>query len=374
MASEITRYVDVAITKETALVSAAGFGVPLLLTNDVVVINTTERTREYLSLAAVEVDFASTTDEYKAARAYFSQDPFSKTQPEKLIIGCWDEVGLETISDAYTALKDSNPDWYGIGIIEGLRTDLTNLEALSDLVEADRRVLILDSNNADDYDPAGVTDLLTVLNAKGTMGNRRTMVVYHDDTTKYPAWGITGRLFPINPGSSTMAYQILADASAGADFIDAADITEVNRDNLFAKYGNTIVTTAGQTFFYEGTMVGGKNIDREGEYFDIVRSIDYMQARVEEGLFSLLLERSQAGKKIPFTDDGIGLVYNRLSERLQQMVTDGILVDGTIVITVPKRSDVSTTDRDDRKLPDVDFTAELAGAIHKVVVRGKVRV
>lgn len=85
--SEITRYVDVSITKETALLQAAGFGVPILLTTDVTTIPTATRVKEYLSLAAVEVDFASTTEEYDAAKAYFSQDPNNDKQPEKLLIG-----------------------------------------------------------------------------------------------------------------------------------------------------------------------------------------------------------------------------------------------------------------------------------------------
>ena len=371
---EITRYVDVVITKETALLQAAGFGIPILLTDDVTTLPTATRVKEYLSLAAVELDFADTTDEYKAAKAYFNQDPFNKNHPEKLLIGSWDKAGAETIADALQAIRDTNDTWYAMGITAGLRTDETNLELLSTEIESLRKVLIICSNNADSYSLASTTDLLYLLKNKDTSGYKRTMIVYHDDATLYPDWSIMGKFLPIDVGSSVMAYQILAGASAGADFIDAANITSVGRDNLFAKNGNTTVTVAGQTWYYAGTMVGGKNIDREGEYFDIIRGIDYMQARVEEGLLSLLLERSNAGKKVPFTNDGINMVRTRLSDRLNDMVDAGILVDGTIVITVPTRSEVSSDDRDDRILPDLDFNAELAGAIQKVVVRGKVRV
>jgi hypothetical protein len=374
MAREITRYVDVAITKETALLQATGFGIPILLTDDVTTLPIATRVKEYLSLAAVEVDFADTTDEYKAAKAYFNQDPFNKKHPEKLLIGSWDKGGAEDIADALQDIIDTNDTWYAMGTVAGLRTDETNLELLATEIEALRKVLILCSNNADSYDSASTTDLLYVLKNKDTSGYKRTMIIYHDDATLYPDWSIMGKFLPIDPGSSQIAYQILAGTSAGATFIDAADITSVNKDNLFAKNGNTIVEVAGQTFIYPGTMVGGKNIDREGEWFDIIRSIDYMQARVEEGLLSLMLEKANDASKIPFTNDGIGLVRTRLGDKLNDMVEAGILVEDSIVITTPTRDEVSTDNRDDRILPDVDFNAELAGAIQKIVVRGKVRV
>lgn len=371
---EIKRYVDVEITKESALLQAAGFGVPILLTSDVAVITTTVRVKEYLSLAAVELDFVSTTDEYKAAKAYFNQDPFNDKHPEKLLIGCWDKVGAEAIADALTAIRNVNDEWYAMGIIAGLRTDIANLELLATEIEALRKVLILGSNDANDLDLADTSALLYILKNKDTDGYKRTMIIYHDDATLYPDWSIMGKFLPIDAGKSQMAFQILADAEAGADFIPAADITSVQKDNLLARNGNTTMGVAGQVFFFDGTMTGGRNLDREGEWFDIVRGIDFMQARVEEGLLSLLLEKANDASKVPYTDEGINLIRTRLGDKLNDMVIQGILVDGSIVITVPKRADTAQADRDDRILRDVDFTAELAGAIQSVVVRGKVRV
>jgi len=375
MSNAFTRYVDVVITKSSALLSAQGFGVPILLTDNVATIDTTTRVKTYLSLAAVEEDFADTTDEYKAAKAYFNQQPENKRQPEKLLIGCWDRVGTEDIEDALEAIRNVNDDWYVMGITASLRTYESDLETLATEIEALRKVAIFGSNNADMLTLSDTTNLLYKLRNKDTSGYKRTMIVYHDDSTLYPDWSIMGEFLPIEPGKSQMAYHILAGTSAGADFIGAANITEVQKDNLFANNGNTTVGVAGQVFFFPGIMVGGKNIDREGEWFDIIRSIDFLQARTEEGLLSLLLEKSEEGSKVPFTDAGIAMVKNRLANLLAVYgVQQGILVDGSVNITVPKRADTTTEDRDDRLLRDVDFTAELAGAIGKVIVRGKVRV
>ena len=53
-------------------------------------------------------------------------------------------------------------------------------------------------------------------------------------------------------------------------------------------------------------------------------------------------------------------------------VKQGILVEGSVVTSFPKRSEVSSVDRNDRLLPDGTFIAELQGAIDTVIVRGTV--
>ena len=53
-------------------------------------------------------------------------------------------------------------------------------------------------------------------------------------------------------------------------------------------------------------------------------------------------------------------------------VKQGILVEGSVTTSFPKRSEVSQSDRDDRLLPDGTFIAELQGGMNKIVVRGTV--
>lgn len=78
----ISTIVPVTITRQTKGVKQAGFGIPLILGNNAnfgggVLV------RQYLSLDEVTVDFASSTDEYKAASAVFAQNP----KVEKVKIG-----------------------------------------------------------------------------------------------------------------------------------------------------------------------------------------------------------------------------------------------------------------------------------------------
>ena len=62
-------------------------------------------------------------------------------------------------------------------------------------------------------------------------------------------------------------------------------------------------------------------------------------------------------------------------EILDLGITQGILAaDPAPTITVLKVADVSQADKANRNLPDITFNATLAGAIHKVTVRGTVSV
>ena len=206
MAQNVKRFVDVYISKEMALVTSLGFGVPLMLTTDVATITTTERVKEYLSLPAVELDFTDTTDEYKGAKAFFNQDFNNKNFPKKLLIGSWDKTGTEVITDALDAIRAVNDDWYVLGTNAAIRTDVTDLELAATYIEGLAKVMILDSNNTLDTDLADDTALLAILKAKDTDGYKRTMIIHHDDATLYTSWSIMGKFLPLEPGSSQMAY------------------------------------------------------------------------------------------------------------------------------------------------------------------------
>ena len=68
-----------------------------------------------------------------------------------------------------------------------------------------------------------------------------------------------------------------------------------------------------------------------------------------------------------------GLVYGGervLRARMQGGVDANFLVENSIVVTVPLAADVSAGDKAARELRDVEFTAQLAGAVHKTFIDG----
>lgn len=488
----ITRFIDVQIRKDSPLVSAAGFGILLVLTN-YKYLTTSTRVKEFTSESTVEDFFGEDSEEWKAADAYFNQDPFLSNAPENLFFGryadddteaileggdeaqttlaTWqavtdgefaitidatlDEVagldfssvasladvatvittGLtqgtctyrdnrfvfesptdgatstitlcstvstpagtdisgtgfldcdvaksatnpggsvlsqgqaaETVEDAITAIENVNNDWYALGIIVDFRDD-SAVEDMADAIESRRKIFISATNDSNVLITGNTSTTSYYVN---NANYKRTGFIYHDNDEVYPDMSWLGQQLPKDIGSTNWAYKTLAGIAEGANAdIDPVDLTEDEKDAALGIFCNLYTATLSADYTYFGTMGGGRNADKDGEYIDIVRNVDFLQARIEEGLLSLLLERDI----IPYTDAGITIVDNRLKARLQEFGVDqGILVNGTVETSFPKRSETSSEDRGDRLLPDGRFQAELVGGINKIVVRGTVYV
>lgn len=119
--------------------------------------------------------------------------------------------------------------------------------------------------------------------------------------------------------------------------------------------------------------VGGVNIISSdakvasGEYIDVIHGVDWLTARIAERVFALLINND----KVPYTEKGIGLIETEVKAQLQQGVEIGLLTPNTVVVTTPALSSIPSADKASRILRNVTFSAQLAGAIHKTVIRGK---
>ena len=487
----ITRFIDIEIRKDTPRVSAAGFGIPLCIT-DSDLLSSARRHRSFLSAAAVDAFFGDGSEESLAADAFFFQDPFLENQPDELqfgrfvddaiaaLIECgsapetalatWllvsdgefavtidgglveltaldftsvtsiDDVAAvidtalaangdcyflvdrfnivsgttgasstitllatvaapagtdisgsdyldgdvivgptnlggsvlsqgqiaETFATAITAIENVNSDWYAMGALKKFRDD-TITEDMADEIESRRKMFLIATNDANTLILGNTTTFLYyVKNAN----YKRSAGIYHDNTILYPDFSWLGQQLPKDLGSTNWAFKELAGIAQGAEVdIPAVVLSELQKDAALDVNCNLYSATLSADFTYLGTMGGGKNVDKEGEFIDIIRNIDFLQARTEEGLLSLLLEKDI----IPFTNAGITMTDTRLKSRLDEYgVKQGILVEGSVITSFPKRSEVSQSDRDDRLLPDGTFTAELQGGINKIVIRGTV--
>jgi hypothetical protein len=79
--------------------------------------------------------------------------------------------------------------------------------------------------------------------------------------------------------------------------------------------------------------------------------------------------------KVPYTDAGVAMVESRIRSRLNIGVdVGGLSSDPAPTVTVPRVSSETTANRANRTIPDIYFTATLAGAIHSVTINGTVSV
>lgn len=182
----------------------------------------------------------------------------------------------------------------------------------------------------------------------------RSPYFYSEDQENYPECGWIGTRLALDPGSATWMFSTIKTATA-----DTLSTTESGTIRGFE--ANTYETFASRNIMREGTVPSG-------EYVDIIIGIDYIRQRLREDIFETLAN----AKKVPYTDAGVAIIEAAVRARLNDAVNKGILASFTV--TVPKVAAISSANKSARLLPDVEFDGILAGAIHKVEVRGRVSV
>lgn len=440
--SALDEIVTVNITQNTAAVSQAGFGVPLIL--GTTGFTGSDLIRFYTDIDGVAADFATTDLEYKAAAAMFAQD----VAPARIAIGeraanqakivtyvlSADLVAsniatvtvngvvkthtfatdhatslaalaakialVDGVASAVAAVRtititatagreltvadggvtlgasqaavvitttqasktvgseldllvlsaDDADDWYCLILTSRLEADIYTAAAW---IEARKKIFLACSTDAVTLTSA-VTDIAGVLHA---LSYARTSILYHDTSAQYAEAAWAGRVLPLDPGSETWAFKSMNGISAVALTTTQSGYVRTT------KKANTYEAIAGVNVTREGAMASGRFIDQ-------TRFIDWMEARMKEGVFALAI----SVPKIPFTNAGISLVENVVRRVLNDGVAAGGIDPDSIVVSTPLVSAVSTANRAARRLPGVTFSARLTGAIHGVTVNGTVAV
>lgn len=308
------------------------------------------RIRSYANLTAVAVDFVTTDLEYIAAAAAFSQSPVVP-----LLKISDNRAGDATWTDALNAIALEDDEWYGFII-----TSRTKAEQQLAAAWAETQVKIFGTaSNEAAILTSGSTDLAALLN---TSDYDRTFLIYHSDADEstndpFPDASWFGKMLPTDPGSATWMFKTLSG-------IAVTVLTTTQANFALGKECNTYQEIGGVNITRNGTM-------SSGEYIDIIRFVDWLESRMTERIFTLLANAD----KVPFTDPGVASVEAEVRAQLDDGIDQGgLALDPAYTVTVPKVADVSSTDRGNRTLPDVEFTATLAGAIHKVTVTGVVTI
>lgn len=199
------------------------------------------------------------------------------------------------------------------------------------------------------------TDLGSQLKA---LSYDRTALFYHSTAdASYPEAAWAGGLLPEDAGSVTWFAKRLRGIAV--DTLSTAQVAKAlgNNVTIYEEIGSVGFTRDGKT--------------ASGRFIDVRMGVDYVQARMEENIFSRIVNL----KKIPYTDQGATIIENEIRFTLDDGIEKSILAkDPPYTVSVPKVASVSSNDRANRLLPDITWEANLAGAIHKAVVRGTVSV
>jgi hypothetical protein len=259
-----------------------------------------------------------------------------------------------TLADEIAAISNVNDDWYGIC---GDWYGQTEILAVAAYIETVPKLHGAASSDDNCYDPNDATDTGSLLQG---LGYARTFFDHHVTPEAGISAATLGKNLPKDPGSITWKFKTLAG-------IAPVEYTSGEKTALKNKNIGRYVLVAGVNITCDGKT-------SSGEFIDITRFVDWLTARLMENVFFRLANSD----KVPYTNPGIGVIENEVRGTLNQGISvGGLAADPAPVVTVPNaivgsEGGVSANDKANRLLPDVDFCATLAGAIHEVEINGKV--
>lgn len=329
------RYVDVTITRQTKAVSEKGFGTPL-------VFSTSKNLpyKIYTDIEQVANDFATTTEEYKLFSRMFGQNP----RPAEIAVFGVQYNGTSgdpaVLVDALNTLIQTHNDFYYLVSVEHGDDEIA---ALAEWTSTQEKI----------YAASTSSETLYAM-LSGLYDN--VFLLVHDQPRQYPAEGLVAQLAPLPIGSYTWTFKTIQGVSPVS-----YDATKIN--DIHANHACTYIREGGVNITSHGVATSG-------EYIDIIQSTHFIKARMTEAVFRLLA----TNPKIPYTDTGIAMVVAKVDEVLKQAFKQGIIADENgeplYSITVPTRAEIPANTRAQRILPDIEWSATIAGAVEKVEIRG----
>lgn len=336
--------VDVQITRATASLTRVGFGTMAFVYDATV--EPASRIVEYGD--ADEIAASTLPAAAKAAlTAAFSGD----LNPEavKAVYRLTSGETPETYVAALNAAQLLDEDFYCVTIQSRLPTDIMSV---AEWVEARDKIFIAATTDAAVIDPLEDSDIASSLLAASYS---RTGLIYSTFASSvWPDTSWAGSLLGYDPGSITWAFKRVAGVPG--QIFTSSQITA-----LEAKRVTRIENIQGLS-----RTIGGYTSD-SGAFIDIIRGIDWLKQRLAEDIFAQLVNNV----KVPYTNAGIAIIEMAVRARLQDAINRNVLADDeNLTVSVPDVADTDPIDRANRLLRDVKFTARLAGAIHKVIVRG----
>lgn len=340
-----------------------GFNIGLIVGNSTV-ISASDRTKVYTGTTEMIADgFESDDPECKAADLYFKQDP----HPSKVVIGRWDTSGSETITQALTACRAKNSDWYAYTVTGAAKATVLLAAAWA---ETAKPVVSYFYTTADADVKAGTTgNVLSTL--KGLL-YKRTLGMYSATADAISA--IMGYAMGANTRLTNSAYTLANKPLIG---VPVDDLTETEVETIRSNNGNVYVNV-GNTY---NVFLDGKRAN--GSFFDELINTDMLVNDIQMSIMDLLTTLP----KIAQTTPGVTQLVSAIETSCETSVNTGFLAPGKwtnasfksvskgdmlvkgYLVLADSIDDQSASDRANRIAPSIYVLCKLAGAIHSVMIQ-----
>ncbi len=218
----------------------------------------------------------------------------------------------KTYSTELAALALVDDDWYGL---VGVDADSWHVGSRASFTESRKKAHVFRTADADADDAAVTTDFASLIHAQDYA---RTLGLYHETAGEYVDAALAAKVLKIDADTQATIW-----AGQELSGITQQVLTTTRQSALQGKglnFYSPLDNTRGAS--YPGKSVGD-------DWFDLILTSDWLGTRLSEDLKKVWSDRSNAGKKIPYTNHGIGLIENTVRSRVNRGIQIGHVSAGT---------------------------------------------
>lgn len=251
------------------------------------------------------------------------------------------------LTDDLDAIEAEDGAWYGFVLDSNSHEEI---EAAAGWAEARTKLFGASTADSAALSSLSTTDVAADLQSSSY---ERTHLWWHAKPEEYIAAAVFGKLFPQIPGSMTLAHKQLAGVTVDK-------LQSVEQAALEAKKCNYYLSQHGRGNTFWGYTPSG-------EWIDITHGNDELQSLLEIEIYGYLASRD----KVEYTNQGAGGIAAVIEGVLRRKEREKFLVRDSSVVTMPDVDDpsqVSSIDKTNRLLPNIQASAKYAGAVHKVTL------
>ena len=256
------------------------------------------------------------------------------------------------VSATIPAVRAVKDQWYMLSIDTHVDATVLAVAAYIEGIKATSPKFYVFSSTASDIKTSATTDIFSLVKA---LSYTHTAYIYSGMATSFAECGLVGRFAPEQAGSNIWEQKTIVGLTV--DTLTPDEISYIH-DNNGATYENVGSVDV---------VIGGKCAD--GGWVDESIFVDWLKSRIHESVWALLVNT----RKVGYTSAGAAAIEGSMRSVMAEGIqVGGLAADPAPVVTVPNVLNLSSAQRATRTLPDVTFTARLAGAIRATTISGTV--
>lgn len=246
------------------------------------------------------------------------------------------------------AIYAADSNWYGLLLDTQSPAEIAEAAVFA---EANKKLFVWNCSDSAIAVSGSTTDI--AYTEKALAHARSAGLFAQTQLLCYSAAAWMGRLFPTVAGTENWAFKTLSNVPVDVLTDTQAHAVENKNASIYTALFSLNLTQFGK--------------QPGGEWIDITRGTDNLTNDMQVAIIAL-----QANAlRVPYTDAGIDMYYSQITGVLASYQARGFLaLTPPFFVSLPTAASAGATQRALRNLPNVSFSAQLAGAINSTTITG----